>query len=288
MDNHSVSRESAKVCRGIQKNFGKSYYFATMFFPKDKKTATQVLYSFFRIPDEIVDNPSHTDSKKIKTLLERWEADWKEAYAKGESPDPILDASAKVFKKYGIPYHLSEAFIKAMIMDTEKSRYRNYHELKDYMYGSAAVVGLMMSYIIGFKDKKALEYAEKLGYAMQLTNFLRDIREDYEKRGRIYMPLDEMDRFAISEHDISSKKTTQQFKDFMIFQTNRAKNLYKEAEEGIQYLNKDGRLAVKVASALYGAILCKIEDLDYNIFAKRAHTNILEKIVLLIKEVMKK
>lgn len=288
MDKHPISNESAKMCRGIQKNFGKSYYFATMFFPKEKKTATQVLYAFFRVPDEIVDNPSHTDNKKTKELLERWGTDWKEAYAKGKSPDPVLDASVKVFKKYSIPYHLSEAFINAMITDTEKSRYKNYQELKNYMYGSAAVVGLMMSYIIGFKDKKALDHAEKLGYAMQLTNFLRDIREDYEKRGRIYMPQDEMERFGILENDISSGKMTQSFREFMIFQINRAKNLYKEAEEGIQYLDKDGRLAVKVASALYGAILYKIEELDYNIFAKRAHTNIFEKIFLLIKEVMKK
>jgi len=288
MDGNDIKKEYARICRGIQKNFGKSYYFATLFFPKEKKLATQVLYAFFRMPDEIVDNPACNDVEEIKSSLNGWKTKWEAAYKNGGSDDPILDPSAKIFKKYDIPYSLSEAFIDAMIMDTERSRYQNYDELKEYMFGSAAAVGLMMSRIIGFSDKKALEYAEMLGYAMQLTNFLRDIREDYENRGRIYLPQDEMTRFGISENDIKEHNRSDNFKKFMRFEIDRAKQLYKEAEKGIPYLNKDGRFAVRMASVLYGAILDKIEKQDYDIFSKRAHTNIAEKVFLLIKEALKR
>lgn len=288
MDESSITKESAEICRRIQKKFGKSYYFATLFLPKEKKLATRVLYAFFRTPDEIVDNPSNNDIKKTKDLLISWRSKWEEAYKTGSSSDPVLDSSAKIFRKFSIPYSYSEAFIDAMIMDTEKFRYKNYEELKKYMYGSAAVVGLMMSCVIGFSDKKALEYAEMLGYAMQLTNFLRDMREDYEKRGRIYLPQDDMDRFGISEKDLRSCRISDNFRDFINFEINRARQLYKESGKGIPYLHKDGRFAVRMASVLYGAILNKIEELDCDIFSERAHTSTAEKIFLLIKEGLKR
>ena len=288
MDKNNISKESAEHCRRIQKRFGKSYYFATLFLPREKRRATQILYAFFRMPDEIVDNPSCRDTSAIKQNLLAWKNKWEQAYNNGSETDPVLGSSAKIFRMYSIPYRYSEAFLDAMIMDTEKTRYENYEELKKYMYGSAAVVGLMMSHVIGFSDKKALEYAEMLGYAMQLTNFLRDIREDFEQRQRIYLPKDEMEKFGVSEDDIKCHRVSGNFKEFMKFEIKRARELYSEAEKGLPLLSKDGRFAVKMASTLYSAILDKIEKQNYDIFSGRAHTNIPEKLLLLAKEALKR
>jgi 15-cis-phytoene synthase len=288
MDNNAITKKSADHCRRIQKKFGKSYYFATLFLPKEKKQATQVLYAFFRMPDEIVDNPSCHDASGTKQALFKWKDKWERAYKSGSCDDAVLDSSAKIFKKYSIPYSYSEAFLDAMIMDTEKTRYKNYNELKEYMYGSAAVVGLMMSHVIGFSENKALEHAEMLGYAMQLTNFVRDIREDFELRQRIYLPRDEMEKFGVTEDDIKNHRVPVDFKELMKFEIARARELYSEAEKGLPMLSKDGRFAVKMASRLYSAILDKIEKQEYDIFSERAHTNIAEKFLLLAKEALKR
>ncbi len=263
------------VCRTIQAQHGKSYYFATRFFPKDLRLATFALYAFFRLPDEIVDNPKTND---VKGELERYREEWRS----GESRQPVLMAARDTFQRFQIPFEYSESFLDAMIQDTWKNRYATYEELEQYMYGSAAVVGLMMSHVIGFQGE-ALAYAKKLGYAMQLTNLLRDIREDLETRDRIYLPQDELARYGITEEDLRSHQMTAAFESFMKFQIARADRLYEEANKGIHLLHRRGRFAVRSASDLYRAILRKIEQLAYHIFLKRVSTSALEKIRITIQ-----
>jgi phytoene synthase len=271
-------------CSALAKRHGKSYYFASKFFPRSVRNATYFLYAFFRVPDELVDNPR--PNTKPKEELENWINKWREAYKTDHSDSPVLRAAVKVFKKFEIPYQYSEDFLSAMLMDLHKKRYANYNELERYMYGSAAVVGLMMTYLIGFNDERALFFAEKLGYAMQLTNFIRDFSEDYHLRGRIYLPQDEMDRFGVSEEDLQGKRFNDNVCELMRFQVDRARNLYEEARKGIVFLKPKGRLAVRVALRLYGAILDKIEAQEYDIFRKRAHTGFLEKIFLFLGELL--
>jgi phytoene synthase len=286
MNEYKQYKSDVEFCRRIQKKYGKSYYFATKLFPKDIKEATHILYAFLRIPDEIVDNPTNSDSNATKAELIKWKVKWEES-RHNISEDPILRAMSFLFKKYSIPYDYADSFLRAMIQDTEKSRYKNYSELKDYMYGSSAVVGLMMTYIIGYTDKRALEYAKKLAYAMQLTNFLRDIDEDYEQRNRIYMPQDELTKFNISEIDIAQKVKNEEFVDFMEWQISRARDLYKESNEGIKYLSKRGQYAVRLGSALYEAILDKIEEANFNIFNNRVKTSFIEKCIIATKLTIK-
>lgn len=279
----NIDNQDLVVCKSLQKRHGKSYYFATGFFPKELREATYVLYAFFRVPDELVDNPDTNDPQEIMLSLERWRLQWKEAFDTGVSDHPVLRASVAVFKHYAIPYEYSDAFLTAMIQDTQKARYKTYEELEQYMYGSAAVVGLMMSYVIGFEDKAALGYAKKLGYAMQLTNFLRDIQEDIDKRNRIYMPVSELEQFGLSEEDITEHRYSSAFRDFMQWQCERAHALYEEADTGIALLHPRGQRAVRTASVLYREILNKIAEQEYNIFAGRAHTSTFEKIRLALR-----
>lgn len=276
-----IDAADISYCKALAKKHGKSYFFATQLFPKELREATYVLYAFFRVPDDMidVDNPSSEIAAK---RLANWKADWRRAHFEEVAEHPVLRAAAGIFKKYAIPFEYSESFLEAMLQDGWKRRYASYAELEGYMYGSAAVVGLMMSYVIGFSSPEALKYAKKLGYAMQLTNFLRDIREDLELRDRVYLPQTEMRQFGVTDDMLAEGVVTPEFINFMKWQIDRTRTLYTEAEEGIALLNPRGRLAVRLASRVYGGILKKIEDANYNVFARRVRTSTLEKLWYLV------
>ena len=276
--------EAYRAARALLKHHGKSYYFSTRLFPRDLQEATCALYAFVRLPDEIVDNsPQGTPAEiaAIKDELLDFLARWKIAYQTGDSGDQILDFAAHIFHQRAVPFEYSQSFLDAMIQDTHQTRYQSYSDLENYMYGSASCVGLMMSHIIGFSAPETLGHATKLGNAMQLTNFLRDIDEDYQERGRVYMPQDELKRFGLSDEDIAQKRFSPAFREFMRFQVARAHRLYDEANAGICLLNKEGRFAVASASTLYRAILDKLEEQDFNPFAGRVATSGVEKVALL-------
>jgi phytoene synthase len=170
-----------------------------------------------------------------------------------------------------------------MFMDEERSTYESYHELEEYMYGSAGVIGLMVTHVVGYSTKAAFPYAIKLGYAFQLTNFLRDIREDYEELGRVYMPQYELRSFGLSNGDISRRVYDDRFIAFMKFQIKRNREVYKEAVAGIPMLAWRGRLAVRVSYVLYKAILGEVERANYNVYKGRVRTNLGQKVWLSIK-----
>ncbi|PQV64707.1 phytoene synthase [Abditibacterium utsteinense] len=272
-----------RQARAILRHHGKSYYYSTCLFPRELQDATCAIYAFVRLPDEIVDNsPQETpeDLQKVNQDLREFGDEWRLAYQSGESKNPILQLTAQTWHKYQIPYSYSEDFLRAMMQDTHQTDYATYQELEKYMYGSAAVIGLMMSHLVGYQGEQTLEHAQKLGYAMQLTNFLRDIDEDCQLRNRVYMPSDELKQFDLSRNDIENRHFSPDFRAFMEFQGARAHQLYEEANLGIPMLHKEGRFAVATASTLYRAILGKLEQEGWNPFPKRVKTSMPEKIVL--------
>lgn len=272
-----AQRADFAVCQALHAKHGKSYYFATRFFPEEQRLATFALYAFFRVPDDLVDETYVKEPKKAKEALVDWRDEWRKAYEGFPTHEPVLRATAWTFHHFQIPYEYSESFLEAMLQDVIQARYQRYDELCDYMYGSAVVVGLMMTYVIGFSDPIALKYAQALGEAMQLTNFLRDIREDYEQRNRIYLPSQELEAFGVSEDHIRTHICDEHWTAFMQFQIQRCDELYAEAQKGIPLLNSSGRLTVAIAGRLYQEILRKIEAQNYNIFLERARTSTWEK-----------
>lgn len=282
-DATAEARAGIEECRAITKRYGTSFYFATQFFPREVREGIYAIYAFARIPDEIVDDPNCSDHALATRRLEDWYAEFKQAYHQGSSTDAVLDAIVKQFHKYGIPEADCDAFIRSMFLDEEKFSYANYEELEDYMYGSASVIGLMVTRVVGYSSDEAFEYAKKLGNAFQLTNFLRDIREDYENLGRVYMPEDEMARFGLTRDDIAGRVRDERFERFMRFQIERNREVYREAFPGIRMLHWRGRLAVKISYVLYKAILGEIERANYNVYAGRVRTNRQQKIVLSLK-----
>lgn len=270
-------------CRQITRRYGTSFYFATQFFPKETRDGIYAIYAFARIPDEIVDDPSCDDHDEALRKLKEWCESWRSAMETGQSEDPVLFAIVDQFKKYSIPISECDAFLKSMFMDEEKFTYENYSELEDYMFGSAGVIGLMVTRVVGYSSDDAFEYAKKLGYAFQLTNFLRDIREDHDDLGRVYMPQDELRQFGLTNLDIASKTRDERFVEFMKFQIKRNREIYKQALPGIGLLHWRGRLAVRISYVLYKAILGEIERANYNVFAGRVRTNRQQKIYLSLK-----
>lgn len=270
-------------CEAITKKYGTSYYFATQFFPKEIRRAIYAVYAFARIPDEIVDDPNLQDHAEAIARLSEWKSEWLSAMYGGHGKTPVMEAIVHTFKTKEIPISDGEAFLNSMFIDEEKFSYKNYSELESYMYGSAGVIGLMVTRIVGYSTPDAFQYAIKLGYAFQITNFLRDIQEDCRDLGRIYMPIDELNIFGLTPDDIKNEVYDDRFVSFMKFQIERNRQIYREALIGIPMLKLQGRLAVKIAFVLYKAILDEIEKADYNVYKGRVRTTFSRKLWLTAK-----
>lgn len=273
------SKNDVQFCTQLMRKHGVSYAFATRWFPRPLQDATAVLYAFFRVPDDLVDEAQTSDAGR-EHALNAWRDAWQQTQAGEPTEHPVLRATYDVFRAYHIPFSLGDDFLAAMAQDLSVTRYETYADLERYMYGSAAVVGIMMSYVIGFKNEDTLKKARALGEAMQLTNFLRDIQEDFDGRGRIYLPQEDLRTFGVTENMLRTHKVTPEFIALMQHEINRARALYALAEPGIDELAPQGRFAVRLASRLYAAILTKIEDAQYDVFSQRVRTSFIEKLLL--------
>jgi 15-cis-phytoene synthase len=263
--------QSYEFCRQVQRSHSKTYYFSTRLFPAEVRPHVHALYAFMRYADEIVDNPGATTLDEQLAALEAFEDETLAALSGEEVPDPVLRAYAATARTCGIESRHIRAFMKSMKMDTCVFRYPTYESLRVYTYGSAAVVGLMMCRIVGVSDERAAGHAEALGVAMQLSNFLRDIREDWY-RGRVYLPLEDLARFGYPEECLGAGVVDERFAELMRFEVERTRRLYEFAGDGMRYIPRGRRYPVSVARELYAAILDRIEAQGYDIFSRRAQT----------------
>ena len=280
------------------KRYGKSYYLATLFFPAHVSKDTMELYKFVRIPDQIVDGEvqdanqlpiasnleEHYSSAHAKLIKMRQER--KLAYEEKNKRHVLRGDSVELFNRKEIPFEYSKAFFEAMLKDTTNHRYQTYEQLKDYMYGSASVVWLMMCHLI-WCDRRALDYADLLWEAMQLSNFLRDIREDYESLWRIYIPEEDLKHYSLSHEDLigfsKERRIDDNFTSFMKAYIAMNREQYRKSLEWVKYLHPRGRRAVYLAAKLYEGILDRIEANDYNVFGHSCRTTKRDKAKLLTK-----
>ncbi len=241
-----------------------------------------MLYAFFRVADEFVDAPQQDPAGALEAFRHQTLV----ALHGAEAQSPplshedalIVNAMRDIVKEYRIPVADVEAFLSAMKMDLSVHRYATHKELEGYMYGSAGVVGLMMARVVGFQDG-ALEYAKELGYAMQLTNFLRDVKEDYVERGRVYLPQEVLKRHHVSEEMLSGERgVTDEWRALCKEEIARIRTMYRSSDHGIALLNEQGRFAVKAGSQLYESILNDIERHDYDVFSVRRGPGTVEKL----------
>lgn len=266
-----------ELCRRIQMSHSRTYYFSTRLFPKEVRPHVYALYAFMRYADEIVDSPGTLSLDEQLAGLERFERETVAAISGKEVLNPVLRAFAHTVRARGIALESITSFMNSMKMDTYTFRYPTYEDLEVYTYGSAAVVGLMMCRVAGVRNARATKPAEALGVAMQLTNFLRDIREDW-RRGRIYLPLEDLDRFEYGEEDLGNGVVDKRFVELMKFEVDRARRLYAVADRGMKYIPRGRRYPVYVARRLYAAILDRIEAQNYDVYTSRAETSLASKV----------
>jgi phytoene synthase len=261
-------------CAKITKEHSKTFYLTSGLLGGESAKAARALYAFCRVSDDLIDQNTHQNLRQLEHRLDIWK---RRSLLDDPLPDdlvPLAWAHARV--KFGIPIDYAEQLLDGVAQDLFQARYQTFDELAHYCYGVASTVGLMIMYMIGHNGSKAIPYAIRMGVALQLTNILRDVGEDWEN-GRIYLPQEELDAFGLSEADIARGQVTEKWRDFMRFQINRTRQIYQEAMPGISLLDYKGRFAIKASAELYQAILAKIEQNDYDVFKRRAYLSNTEK-----------
>lgn len=264
-------RTAYKQAEGITARHSKSFYYASGLLPEEKRSAVRALYAFCRTVDDIVDGSADYERE---VRLDYWRAVVETASF--EEDDLVAAAWADTLSRYHIPRHYALQLIDGVARDLFQIRYQTFEELATYCYGVASTVGLMSMYIVGFRDSSAVPYAIKLGVALQMTNILRDVGEDY-RSGRLYLPRDELAFYGIHESDVAEARITDNWRQFMQFQIDRTRLLYAESWAGVKMLEREGQLAIGAASVFYQGILDEIEKNDYDVFTRRASLSTLAK-----------
>jgi phytoene synthase len=266
-------RASYAECKRLNSLHGKTYYLATLLLPSAKRPFVHALYGFARYADEIVDDLASTLSPQEKAdVLRTWSSGVLSDLSAGKSNDAVGAALVDTVTRFNIPHQHFVDFLHSMEMDLTVSTYANYEALSEYVYGSAAVIGLEMVPILGALSDDAYESAKKLGIAFQLANFIRDVGEDLD-RGRIYLPLDELAAHGVDEKMLYARVLTPEIIQALKFQIARVRQLQAEAAPGIDLLHATSRPCIRAASELYCGIVDEVEAIGYDIFNKRAKTS---------------
>lgn len=260
-------------CEEITRAHSRTFFMASGLLPPAKRRAARALYAFCRISDDLIDRAGENSLAQ----LEEWR---RCALATSPCDDPVVLAWTHTRIVYDIPVRYAEQLIAGVARDVVAKRYAAFADLAAYCYGVASTVGLMAMHIIGYAGREAIPYAVKLGIALQLTNILRDVGEDWQV-GRLYLPQDELADHGLTEADIARGQVDDRWRTFMRFQIARTRQLYAEAMPGIALLDASGRFAIAAAAELYRAILDDIEKHDYNVFNRRAHVSTVGKLARL-------
>jgi phytoene synthase len=271
-------RASYEECKRLNALHGKTYYLATLLLPKEKRPFVHALYGFARYADEIVDDLASELSVEEKAeVLSTWGNGVLADLKKGTSQDHVGRALIDTVNRFNIPHEHFDAFLHSMTMDLTVQEYENYEDLIEYVYGSAAVIGLQMVPILGPLHKDAFHAAEKLGIAFQLANFIRDVDEDLE-RGRVYLPLKELGQFGVTREMLEERILTPEIVEALKFQIARVRQLQDEAAAGIKMLEASSRPCIEAASTLYCGIVDEVEKIGYDIFNHRAKTSTVRRV----------
>jgi phytoene synthase len=233
---------------------GTSFYYSFMFLPQPKREAITALYAFCREVDDIADECSELHTAQIK--LDWWRTEIGNLYA-GQPQHPVSKALAPAVEAFGLSREHFQEIIDGMQMDLEQNRYQDFKQLQLYCYRVASVVGLLSAAIFGYTNRNTLKYAHDLGMAFQLTNIIRDVGED-ARRNRIYLPLEELQMFGVSEHDILHGNETEQVRKLLEFQIERAESFYDRALNALPQEDRKAQRTGLIMAAIYRTLLREI------------------------------
>lgn len=265
-------------CRALNAEHGRTFFLATALLPQHKRPAVHALYGFARFADDLVDRPAVGDPPGER--LRRLRHELADALDGRRARHPVVIAVVDAVHRYQLDPAYLDDFLDSMASDLEVSRYATFPDLERYMWGSAAVIGLLMVPVLGTVEdanpETVTRAAVELGVAFQLTNFIRDVGEDY-RRGRIYLPQDTLHAFDVTEGMLGAAAAGPELRAAIAFEISRARDFYRRAATGIDLLAPDARDCVRVAHRLYGEILDVIEAADHDVLARRARVGVIRR-----------
>jgi squalene synthase HpnC/squalene synthase HpnD len=276
-DTESVAASYAE-CARIARASRSSFYLAFFGLRKEKRNALCALYAFMRLVDNVSDEPGDLDSKR--NGLARWRAMLDEAIAGRPTSSPIFPALADTITRFEIPSRYFHDLILGAEMDLTVSSYATFDRLSEYCYRVAGTVGLTCLHVFGFRDPKAPDLAERLGLAFQLTNIIRDVRADFDM-GRAYLPAEDLERFGVSEPQLSGPLTSQ-MRELLEFEADRAWHFYREGASLVDRVDADSRATLWALIRTYSSLLARIEERDFDVFSSRISLSSAEKIQYLL------
>ena len=263
--------QSFAYCRGVARRRAKNFYYSFLLLSKPRRNAMCAIYAFMRYCDDLSDEPG-----AARDPIERWRAALDRALAGRYDAHPVWPAFHHTVETYGIPHAYFHEMIDGVESDLEPRHMATFEELYRYCYQVASVVGLTTIHIFGFDSAEAPKLAEKCGVAFQLTNILRDIREDAE-RGRIYLPAEDMERFGVSEQALRAGARTPQVTELLRFEAERARRYYHESMPLVGMVNPGSRASLRALISIYAGLLERIEQSDYDVFTRRISLSAWEK-----------
>jgi phytoene synthase len=265
-----------EYCQDKAASSGSSFYYSFLFLPANRRRAITALYAFCREVDDVVDECK--DSQVAANKLVWWRQELDRLYA-GQPQHPVTQALQAVLPEFSLPQEQLLEIIDGMEMDLQQTRYLDFTALSLYCYRVASVVGLLAAEIFGYTDRQTLKYAHDLGMAFQLTNIIRDVGED-ARRGRIYLPMDELKRFNVTVADILDARQSENFQKLMEFQIERAERYYAQALSQLPVVDRKAQRPGLVMAAIYRALLEEIKRDGCQVLRQRTSLTPLRKLWL--------
>ena len=269
--------QSYEYCRRVARRRAKNFYYSFVLLSRPQRRAMCAVYAFMRYCDDLSDEPGAT-----RAAIERWRAELEDALAGRFSGHPVWPAFHHTVRRFRIPHEYFRAMIDGVLSDLEPREFETFDQLYRYCYQVASVVGLTTIHIFGFDTRSALPLAEKCGAAFQLTNILRDIRED-AARGRIYLPAEDLRRFGLTTGDIHTGKRSQPFLNLMQFEAERARAYYNESMPLLDLIHPRSRPSLWALIGIYSRLLERIVESDYDVFARRVRLPLWEKSWIVVR-----
>ena len=275
--------ESYAFCDRVARTQAKNFYYSFLLLSRPRRQAMCAIYAFMRYCDDLSDAEGVSDRAGA---IARWQADLDSALA-GRAPEhapehAVWPAFSDAVARYRIPHEYFRDMIRGVSSDLEVRHIQTFQELYDYCYHVASVVGLTIIHIFGFEDPRALQLAERCGVAFQLTNILRDVREDAE-HGRVYLPAEDLVRFGVKTAELSGPALSPSLRSLLAFEADRAREYYRESEPLMDMIHSESRASLKALIGIYSRLLERISDSGYQVLGERVRVPAWEKIWILAR-----
>jgi phytoene synthase len=277
--NPDVAR-SQQYCSRVARTRAKNFYYSFLLLTRQQRRAMCSIYAFMRYCDDLSDEPGAN-----RAAMERWRAEMEDALEGRYGVHPVWPAFHYTVRRFGIPHQYFRDMIDGVASDLEPRRVETFEELYRYCYQVASVVGLTTIHIFGFDTPSALPLAEQCGVAFQLTNILRDIREDAE-RGRVYLPAEDLRRFGVSEQDFTTGNRSEPVLRLLRFEAERARRYYDQSRPLLDLIHPRSRPSLEALIAIYSRLLDRIERRNYDVFTARVRLSALEKSWILVQSIL--